>query len=45
MEVELAGQISELGNGTAQLEPRLTDANVHDLFATHDAPWKVGFET
>lgn len=25
----------------AQLEPRLTDANVHDLFATHDAPGRL----
>lgn len=44
MEVKEAGQISELENGTAQLEPRLTDSNVQDLFTTCDDPWKVGFD-
>lgn len=38
MEVKEAGQISELENSTAQLEPRLTDSNAQDLFTTHDDP-------
>ena len=43
-EVKEAGHISELENGTAQLEPGLTDSNAQDLFTTHDDPWKIGFD-